>query len=223
LSQGPAYADVEGAIARLLSYPAYTSIDEKILNRAGDLAALVVTRTVSLKEMDSPGKSEQIFLILHMAFAAPQLIVPPENRNPSISMLLLDHLDHVERLRGSNGVENIRFEIQHNSSTGKSLVPVTLEGVPPVDEEHSQWVGSVLRWTRAIQPGRTRRDLLKVFTMDGGIYSRSRQTFVLKGCDSIHVDVKFAFASDEQGRFTETPDDKIVTISKPYLDYFHAD
>ena len=222
-NQSPRYADVKAAVSRLLSYPAYTSDDERILNRAGDLAALVVTKTVPLEEIDSPEKLEQIFVILHMAVAAPQLIVAPENRNPSIAMLLLDQLGHLKKLKGSNEVENARFEIQHNSSTDKPLEFVTLKGNPPVDEEHSEWVASVLHWTTAIKPGMTRRDLLKVFTAEGGLYTRAQQTFALQGCVGIHVDVTFAFPHDEHGRFTETPNDKIVTISKPYLDYFHYD
>jgi hypothetical protein len=37
-----------------------------------------------------------------------------------------------------NEVENLRFEIQHNASTGKPLEYVSLEGAPPVDWEHTE-------------------------------------------------------------------------------------
>jgi len=47
-------SEVQAAVIRLLSYPAYTGWDEKILNRAGDMAALAVMRCVSMKDLDSP-------------------------------------------------------------------------------------------------------------------------------------------------------------------------
>jgi hypothetical protein len=74
-----------------------------------------------------------------------------------------------------------------------------------------------------IQPGMTRSDLLEVFTMEGGLSNRLRQTYVLKGCEIIHVDVTYSPISNETDHLTEMPGDKIDTISKPYLDAFHAD
>lgn len=222
--QCSAYGDVEGAVSRLLSYPAYTGFDEKILNRSGDLAAIAIMKRLSPENMDSPEKARQILLILDMAFAAPQLIVGDDNRRPAAAMLLLEHLQHTDYGRQSpTEIENTRFEVQHNSSTGKPMEFVSLEGNPPVDWEHTQWLNSGLRWTLDIEPGMTRRDLLKVFITEGGISVRTQRTYVLKGCGPIHVDVTFSPASNDNDHLTEMPDDKIVTISKPYLDFFHAD
>ena len=139
-------------------------------------------------------------------------------------MPLLEHLQHTDYGRQSpTEIENTRFEVQHNSSTGKPMEFVSLEGNPPVDWEHTQWLNSVLRWTMDIKPGMARRDLLKVFITEGGISMRTQRTYVLKGCSPIHVDVTFSPASNDNDHLTEMPDDKIVTISKPYLDFFHAD
>jgi hypothetical protein len=222
--QCSAYADVEAAVSRLLSYPAYAGFDEKVLNGSGDLAAILIMKRLSPKDMDSRKKARQILLILDMAFEAPQLIIGDDNRRPTAAMLLLEHLQHTDYGRQSpTEIENTRFEIQHNWSTGKPMEFVSLGGSPPIDWEHTQWVLSVLRWTLDVKPGMTRDDLLKVFTTEGGISTRTQRTYVLKGCGAIHVDVTFSPASNEQDHLTEMPGDRIVTISKPYLDSFHAD
>jgi hypothetical protein len=59
----------------------------------------------------------------------------------------------------------------------------------------------------------TRRDLMEIFTTEGGLYTREQQTFVLKECGYIKVNVVFSAA--ESG---ET-DDRIVKISGPYLQF----
>jgi hypothetical protein len=82
---------------------------------------------------------------------------------------------------------------------------------------------SQFRLALGIQPGMTRSDLLEVFTTEGGLSNRMRQTYVLKGCEIVHVDVTYSPIWNETDHLTEMPDDKIDTISKPYLDGFHAD
>jgi len=224
-SQGEfgSFQNVEGAVSRLLRYPAYTGWDEKILNRAGDMAAVAVVRSVSIEDMKSPERTRQILLILTLAFATPQLITTDSDRRPTAAMLLLDYVERAYCGREScTEVENVRFEIQHNTSTRKPLEIVTLQGEPPVDWEHMQWVGSVLRWTNDVKPGMTRNELLRVFTTEGGISTRTQQTYALKGCPYVHVDVEFSPAKNEH-EVQGDPNDKIVKISKPYLDYSHAD
>jgi hypothetical protein len=218
-----AFDEVKAAVYRLLSFPAYTSVDEKILNRSGDLAAVAVTKSVSAQEMNSSEKARQILLILHMAFEAPQIISSSCGRTPTAALLLLDELERTDYGRQPNVIANARFEIQHNTNTGQPLETVTLEGSPVVDWDHTQWVSSVLSWTADIRPGMTRGDLARVFTTEGGISTRTRHTYVLKQCPYIKVDVEFAAVSKEQDSLTELPDDKIVKISKPYLDYSHVD
>jgi hypothetical protein len=38
----------------------------------------------------------------------------------------------------------------------------------------------------------TREDLLRVFITEGGLSTRTQQTYVLKVCPYIHVDVEFS-------------------------------
>ena len=70
-----------------------------------------------------------------------------------------------------------------------------------------------------IRPGMTRADLLTVLTEEGGFSYPQQQTFVYRKCPYIKVDVRFAPASSQT--FSST--DKIVEISRPYLDWSHKD
>jgi hypothetical protein len=214
---------LKSAVSRLMSLPGYTVWDERILNKSGDLAAVAVMKSVPVQEMTSPEKTRQILLILHLAFEAPQLIVERSNRAPTAAMLLLDKLERTEFGRQPNVISNARFEIEHNTTTGRPLENVSLPGEPVVDWEHTQWVGSVLTWTDDIKPGMTRNDLLRVFTVEGGISTRTRRTYVLKRCPYIHVDVEFSPAANWQDHPNQLFDDKILRISKPYLDHLHID
>ncbi len=217
------FCETKTAVLRLLSYPAYTGSDEKILNRAGDMAALAVIRSVSMEDFNSPEKARQILLILNLAFAAPQLIAANTNRRPTAATLLLNHLSKTNYREHVDEIENIRNEIQHNTSTGHPYEVVTLEGEPPLDMEHIQWVSSVLRWTYDIKPGMTRKDLLRVYTVEGGLSTRTHRTYVLKGCPGIKVDVEFVPVGNAQDGLIESPNDQILKLSKPYLDYSHMD
>jgi hypothetical protein len=54
------FCETKEAVFRLLSYPAYTGSDEKVLNRAGDMAALAIISSVSTEDLNSPEKARQI-------------------------------------------------------------------------------------------------------------------------------------------------------------------
>jgi len=215
---------IQSAVLRVLQYPSYTAADEKTLNHAGDMAALAVIRSVSIEEMKSPEKERQILLILSLAFEAPQMIANDIDRRPTAALLLLADLE-ATNYRGQtvNQIENIRNEVRHNTSTGKPFEFVTLAGEPPFDWEHTQWVSNVLGWAGEVKPGMTRRELLRVYTIEGGLSTRTNRTYVLKGCPGIKVDAEFSAVGPATERGGESLDDKIVKISKPYLDYGHYD
>jgi hypothetical protein len=77
----------------------------------------------------------------------------------------------------------------------------------------------------AIRPGMTRADLLTVFVPAGAISTRLQSTFASRECGYFKVDVQFEAAGklerDSQGRLTpeEDPRDKIVKISRPYVEF----
>jgi hypothetical protein len=94
------------------------------------------------------------------------------------------------------------------------------------DEDRTIWVGHVLERMQTIKPGMTRDDLLKVFETQGGIYPH--RSFASRDCLYFKVDVEFKHVKtslpDPQTRITaEDGEDRVVTISRPYLEFWIAD
>ena len=92
-------------------------------------------------------------------------------------------------------------------------------------QEHTEWIAKSLREMEKIRVGMTRADLLKVFTIEGGLSTGLNRRYVYRECPYIKVDVEFEPvgrpARDAQGRVTliEADGDVIKEISKPYLEW----
>ncbi len=92
-------------------------------------------------------------------------------------------------------------------------------------EENTKWISDSLREMKTIEVGKTRAELLKVFTTEGGLSTGLNRTYVYRQCSYIKVDVEFEAvgrpARDANGRVTLDEDnrDKIKSISKPYLEW----
>ena len=119
-----------------------------------------------------------------------------------------------------------------------TVLVMTVAGVPAqetltdaqsrtlINQEHTQWIDQVMRSIATIKPGMTRKDLVRVFKQEGGLSTRTRKKYVYKHCPYIKVDVEFSPASDmdaNQDAATEKPEDRIVRISRPYLEYSITD
>jgi hypothetical protein len=96
-----------------------------------------------------------------------------------------------------------------------------------IDGEHRQWIDQVLQSIATIRPGMIRKNLSNVFEEEGGLSTRTQRKYVYKGCPYIKVDVEFspveAAVDGNANRHDESPDDKIVKISRPYLEYSISD
>jgi hypothetical protein len=84
-----------------------------------------------------------------------------------------------------------------------------------IDRKHTEWIAVTLRTMQTIKLGMTRSDLMKVFATEGGLSTTSQRTYVYRRCPYIKVDVKFAASS----RGEELPTDKIIQVSRPYLEW----
>jgi hypothetical protein len=92
----------------------------------------------------------------------------------------------------------------------------------PIDQEHTQWIDHVMRSISTIKPGMTRKDLFSVFSEEGGLSTRTQRRYVYKHCPYVKVDVEFSAVNhvdENQDGLTEKPEDRIVKISRPYLEY----
>jgi hypothetical protein len=92
-------------------------------------------------------------------------------------------------------------------------------------QAHVAWVTEVLTRMQTIKPGMTRRTLLTVFTIEGGLSTGLRRTFVSRDCPYFKIDVQFQAVGrpdrDENGRVTlvEGNEDIILKVSIPYLQF----
>jgi len=88
-----------------------------------------------------------------------------------------------------------------------------------IDSQRTAWVAEVLNATQALKVGMRRSDLAKLFTTEGGLSTTSQRTYVYRQCHYIKIDVKFAASRRDE----ELPTDRIVEISRPYLDWVVMD
>jgi hypothetical protein len=95
------------------------------------------------------------------------------------------------------------------------------------DAELTRRISDAILETSTIKVGMTRGDLMRVFTIEGGISTRSQRTYVYRRCPYIKVDVEFdvEHLRDSQGRIPlpQADEDVIRHISRPYLAWTIAD
>ena len=86
-------SQLKDSVHRITTQHIRTGWDEKAFNRSGDLVAVAIVKTIPESELTSPTTVKEILGILHSAFACPsRCIAAPDNRQPNVTMLLLEHL-----------------------------------------------------------------------------------------------------------------------------------
>jgi hypothetical protein len=94
---------------------------------------------------------------------------------------------------------------------------------PQQPEGHSDWVLKSMKQMESVKVGMTRSDLQRVFKEGAGLSTRQQRTYVYRGCPYFKVDVKFQAIGVLEEGVEESPDDQIVELSKPFLNYRVAD
>ena len=64
----------------------------------------------------------------------------------------------------------------------------------------------------------TRAELLTVFNEEGGLSTRTWRRYAYRDCPYIKVDVEFEVVGEPIAGLSESPKDKIIKISKPFLE-----
>jgi hypothetical protein len=85
-----------------------------------------------------------------------------------------------------------------------------------IDQKHTEWIEHVVRVVSNIKAGMTRQALSGSFEGDGGLQSRLHGRYAYKHCRYIKIDIEFSSVDDG---LDFSPDDKIVKVSRPYLEY----
>ena len=87
-------------------------------------------------------------------------------------------------------------------------------------QNHSDWIAESLKEIETIKVGMTRDDLMKVFRREGGLSTRTWRQYVYRQCPYIKVAVEFEPVGEKESpEFTEGSKDKIVKISRPFLEW----
>ena len=97
-----------------------------------------------------------------------------------------------------------------------AVLPASESRVP---DEHTEWVAKSLKEMESIKVGMTRGDLLKVFREEGGISTRAWRRYAYRDCPYIKVDVEFEPVGEPENKLNQDPEDRIVKISKPFLEW----
>jgi hypothetical protein len=86
-------SQLKESVHRITTQHMYFGLDEKAFNRSGDLVAVAIVKGIPESELTSPATVKEILGILHSAFACPsRCIGDSDNRQPNVTMLLLEHL-----------------------------------------------------------------------------------------------------------------------------------
>jgi hypothetical protein len=104
------------------------------------------------------------------------------------------------------------------------MMPVyAVDSQPEIDISFTKEIDAVIRDVSAIKPGQTRKELSKFFTTEGGLFQRTGQYYVYRKCPYIKVEVRFEKVGHMDDNLSGYPEDKIVSISKPFLEFSIAD
>ena len=111
----PAPDAAEKAVQILMSRSsegAYTSWDQKELDKLGDAGAVALTKVVGEKDLN-PNEIRQALLTLTLSFDAPRMIAIEADRRPRTALFVLKHLDHLtsdQDLKNRISEERVRLE-----------------------------------------------------------------------------------------------------------------
>lgn len=78
-------------------------------------------------------------------------------------------------------------------------------------------IEGALRDYQQLKAAATRRDVEKYFRPDGGLQFPAKMRYVYPKCDYLHVDVEFELAKPAQ--IASLPEDKVIGVSKLYVEY----
>jgi hypothetical protein len=80
-----------------------------------------------------------------------------------------------------------------------------------------QFLDRALSDYHTIKVGQTRAEIGKHFVPADGIQFPGRTRYVYTKCEYLHLDVEFQLVKPEE--ITPIPDDKVIAISKLYIEY----
>jgi DNA-binding transcriptional regulator YbjK len=124
------FNDVKAAIHRVMSTQMYSSWDEKMFYRSGDLVAVAVLKTLDDSEMADPDHAKDVLRIIRAAFACPERCVKvSDDRRPRMALLLLEHLNEITGGKMQADIEEVRHFILQQALRVSSHSNCQMEGI----------------------------------------------------------------------------------------------
>ena len=89
--------------------------------------------------------------------------------------------------------------------------------------DHTEWVAKSLKEIESVKVGMTRADLLRVLREEGGISTRTWRRYAYRECPYFKVEAEFEPVGEPGDKLSQNPKDKIIKISRPFLEWSIAD
>ena len=123
----------------------------------------------------------------------------------------------LREIRGDAAMRSIVIAVVLGLSAAAGSSARAYRAQTPDRVARTEWVAESLQRMESIRPGMKRSDLTRVFTTEGGLFTRTRRTYVSLDCPYFKVDVQFRAAGTAGP--AESNDDVIAQISRPYLQH----
>lgn len=97
------------------------------------------------------------------------------------------------------------------------LLPSTPRAGQEVSASACPLIEQALRDYEQVKNATTRREIARFFVPDGGMQFPARTRYVYPKCDYLHVDIEFELVKPSGA--SSLPDDKVIGVSKLYMEY----
>jgi hypothetical protein len=101
------------------------------------------------------------------------------------------------------------------------------ESVEPLSADkaliYKRWLKDRISEIRSITAGTTRRELNKILRQNGGVSAIDAAAYSHIECPVLKVQIKFELVSDGHPKSVFSENDKVKTMSMPYLGFFICD
>jgi len=121
------FSNVKNAVKSWMAAPkgmvVLDSFREKAFQRSGDSAAVAIAKVISDADLQSPTTMTRVLFVLRMAFSAPQIIEVCSDREPRVTMILLEHLRYFQKGRFEAEIDKAKSLILAGGSKALSPIP----------------------------------------------------------------------------------------------------
>jgi hypothetical protein len=97
------------------------------------------------------------------------------------------------------------------------LLAVSPRAEQDVHKTKCSLVEQALKDYRQVKKAATRGEVVKYFVPDGGLQFPAKTRYVYSACEYLHVDVEFELVKPSE--IASLPDDKVIGVSKLYVEY----